>query len=536
MGMAGAAEAQAPLPVAAQTSSLVGQSNGAVPGAVPSASSPASALGALPGSTDIPAAPPRRAWTIVPRISLGETLTDNVAPTSGVKRSDQVTEISPGIRIDGDTARLKLHLDYQLRQLFYAQESGRQNTQNYLNSFGTLEAVDKWLFVDVSGVVRQQEISPFRQQSASNTTVNSNRVETSSFRVSPFVRGRLAGNADYELRYDRSTTHSNSSLVTDVDTEEWGARIKGTTPLSTFGWALEASRKNVDYSNGRDNEADRLRGLLSYQFDPEFRISISGGRERNDFSSATKETRTTHGYGFDWLPTPRTQVSAFRERRFFGDGHIVTVSHRTPRTALSFTDSRDVAVLPSRFGMVGLGSIHDLIFAQLSSSIPDPVERSRYVDKLLQEYGLSPDVVVTRGFLTTRVSLQRRQEISYSLQGARNILTLSAARTEHEGLGSAGTDQIFENFRNIRQRGVSISLSHRLTPLSSLNVAASRQNSSGSSGTNQTSELKSLHISFSTRLGPRTTASLGARRALFDSTITTPYTENALIGGLTAQF
>lgn len=476
---------------------------------------------------------PRRTFSIVPRITVAETLTDNVAPASGAKRSDQITEISPGIRINSDGGRVKLHFDYHLRELLYAQESGRRNTQNYLNAFGTVEAVEKWLFVDASGVVNQQQVSPFGFQSASNTNLDPNRVETSSFRVSPYVRGKLAGEADYEVRYSRTATRHSSALATEVDTEEWSAGIKGDTALARVGWGLDASHQNVDYSGGRKNEADRLRALLSYQFDPEFRLSVSAGQESNNYESAGKQSHDIYGYGFDWLPSLRTRVSAFREKRFFGHGHTVSISHRTPLTALQFSDVRDVSVLPNRLATVGLGTIYDLLFLQLSSAIPDAVERARFVDTQLQQLGISPDLVVTGGFLTARVSTQRRQELSFALHGARNVLTLAAARSEHDGLGT-GTD-IFTTSGTVRQRGFSISLAHRLTPQSTLNTVASRQNSSGSSASSLATELQSLHISVASRLGPRTTASLGARRALFDST-NLSYSENALLGSISLRF
>jgi len=480
---------------------------------------------------------PRRLWSIVPRITVAETLTDNVAPASGVKRSDQVTEISPGVRFDSDGARLKFHLDYQLRQLLYAQESGRKDTQNYLNSFGTLEAVEKWLFVDVTGVIAQQEVSPFNFQTASNVNVNPNRVETSSFRVSPYVRGKLGAAADYEVRYDRSTTQSNSASAADVDTEGWSGTIKGATSLTTFGWALEASHKNVDYSSGRNNVDDRFRGLLAYRFGPEFRVSVSAGQEANNYASANKETHLTQGFGFDWLPSERTQVSAFRERRFFGHGHNVSITHRTPLAALQFTDSRDLSILPGRFNTVGFGSIYNLLFTQLTSSIPDPIERGRYVDSLLQQSGIAPDVQVTRGFVTSQVSVQRRQELSFSLQGARNILILSVGRTQDEAVGPiADAGNIFLVSPNIRQRGVVLNFGHRLTPLTFLHVVASRQDSAALAGNSLTSDLRYLHIGLSTQLGPKTTGSLGVRRTLFESSTVLPYSENALIGTLTLQF
>lgn len=545
MGLAGSAQAQLqaePGQPGTAATTMPAQPPFLTQGMSPIGSNPVPTGGDTPTAANAPAdeaaTTPRRGWTIVPRITVGETLTDNVAPASGVKRSDQITELSPGIRVDADSARVKFHMDYQLRQLLYAQETGRKNTQNYLNAFGTLEAVDKWLFVDVSGVVAQQDISPFSFQSASNVNINPNRVETSSLRVSPYVRGLLGSNAGYELRYNRAATRSSSAFVSDVDTEEWSGTVKGTPTQTAFGWAVEANHRTIDYSTGRNNEDDRFRGLLSYRIVPEFKVSVSGGQETNNFASANRQTHNTHGYGFDWLPSERTQVSAFRERRFFGDGHTVTIGHRTPLTALRFADVRDVAVLPGRFNTVGFGSIHDLLFTQLTSSIPDPTERTRYVDSLLQQFGIPPDVLVTQGFFTSRVSVQRRQELSYSLQGARNILTLSAVRTRHEAIGpAAGGNDVFVGTPNIRQRGFSINFGHRLTPLTSLNAVASRQHSSGTGGvTNLSSDLKSLHIAVSTQLGPRTSASLGARRTLFDSNTVTSYSENALIGTFTAHF
>ena len=74
--------------------------------------------------------PARRAWNIVPSVTVQETFTDNVAPGQGTKTSDQVTEISPGVRLDGNAARLKMHLDYHLTELLYAQGTRGSQTQH----------------------------------------------------------------------------------------------------------------------------------------------------------------------------------------------------------------------------------------------------------------------------------------------------------------------------------------------------------------------------------------------------------------------
>lgn len=482
---------------------------------------------------------PRREWSILPRLSVAEIVTDNVAPGSGDRRSDSVTEVSPGINITHEGARAKLYLDYQLRKFLYAKESGQGKPQNFLNAYGTVETIEDWMFIDVSGVVTQQDISPFGVQTASSASINGNRTEASNFKVSPYFRGRFLGAADYELRYVRSAANTNSTSASDLDTTEWIGKIGGATPLASLGWSVDASRQSFDYSRGRKSEADHARALVSYNFSPQFKVSLGAGREANDYLSLTKETYTTRGYGFDWSPTERTQVSAFRERRFFGNGHSFSFNHRTRLSAWKYTDSRDVSILPNQLATVGLGTYYDLMFSQLASSMPDTVERAAFVNSQLQTLGIQPNAQVTSGFLTSHVSIERRQELSFILQGVRNVLTLAATRSEHERPdGTNGFSNFFGNFRNIRQRGFNINLSHRLSPLSTLALTAARQDSTGS---RETADLetrqRSLTVNFSTRLSQKVTASLGARRTIFDSTVPTqPYSENALVGSLTVLF
>ena len=61
-----------------------------------------------------------RAWTIVPRVSLTETLTDNINLSSTDKQSGLISQLSPGVRIDARTARLKMYFDYALNGIVYS--------------------------------------------------------------------------------------------------------------------------------------------------------------------------------------------------------------------------------------------------------------------------------------------------------------------------------------------------------------------------------------------------------------------------------
>jgi uncharacterized protein (PEP-CTERM system associated) len=309
--------------------------------------------------------------------------------------------------------------------------------------------------------------------------------------------------------------------------------------LTRLGWLAEATRQSYDYTLGRKTESDRVRGQLTYRVDPQLKLSASVGRERNDYFTPGSQSWTTSGYGAEWAPTERAQISALREKRFFGYGHNVSVNHRMARSAVKFTDTRDISALPSQLSTGGLGNIYDLLFSQMASAIPDPAARSAYVNSFLQQSGISPNSLVNTGFLNSQVTLMRRQELSYILRGVRNTLTLVANKTRNEGLG--GGLSIGDNNTNvsaITQQGFSIGLSHQLTALTGLNLTGSRSRSSGASiaaGNNPESKQKSLSASLTTKLGAKTSGALTARRTEVEGSLA-PYTENAVIGSISMQF
>lgn len=479
-------------------------------------------------------------WKITPTIAVNETATDNVALTSTQKKGDLITDVNPGIRIEGTGGRSKLRFDYQLHNLFHAQDSSRDRTQNTLNAFGTLEALENWFFIDASGMISQQSISAFggTTSTAVNTNVGTNTTESSTYRLSPYFRGSFGSFADYQLRYNLTNTSTKSNTAFNSDSNELVATLKGTTALTSLGWSLDASSQKIKFGNGRSNEADRLRGVLTYQIDPQFRVSLIGGREANDYLTLTKEGHTTKGVGLDWSPTERTQISASREDRFFGNSNSFSFAHRTAGTAWKYNESKDASVQPNQQQSVSMGTFFDQFYQLLC--LPRPVaQQATCASQLASIPGINN--VVPAGFLTSGVSLQRRREMSFALLGVRNTVTFAATQSESQNLSRGTGTGIFSTVgdfslaQNIRQRGASVNWSHNLTALSSLVGGFSRTNSIGSGGvTSLETTQKMMTLNFTTQLGPQTNAGLGARRVQVDGS--TNYTENALTGVVSHQF
>lgn len=470
---------------------------------------------------------------VVPSVSITETLTDNVSLSSADRQVELITQISPGIHLNMEGARVKGYFDYALNGVFYAQNSSPRNIQHALNTFATLEAVDDWAFVDFSGSISQQAVSAFGTQSFDNASINPNRAEVSTYQISPYVRGRLGNLASYEARYSRAVTSSDAAVGSSVNTNDGSIRLSGSSAFSNLGWSAAASRQSIDYSAGRPTEADRLNLGLSYAITPQLRVSANAGREANNYTSFDKKSYATSGFGVSWSPSAMTTLSASRDRRSFGNANSLSFEHRTARTAWKYSDSKDVTATPTQTGFASL-AIADLLYSQYVAIEKNPVSRAQF-NATLPQFGINPNDPFTFGFLTSAISLQRRQELSFALLGVRDTVTFVATRGESTRLDTV-TSAIddFNTSALVRQRGFSVNYVHRLTPNYSLGALASRQNTSGVSSL-QDSTLRFINVSVSGKVGKQAAASVGVRRVV-SSGSTVAYVENAITCTLTVQF
>lgn len=474
------------------------------------------------------------ALTVVPRAGVTVTATDN-SRNSGGNGADLITRASGGVQVRKSGGRVQGALDYTLSALVYANDSGSNNFQNALNGFATAEVVDDWAYIDANARISRQLISAFGLQSSDSSLGNANQAEVATLSLSPYVRGRLGGLANYEARLSHSETRSDASGNSDSSTTGASALLSGGNPSSLFSWVVSVSRQSYDFSEGRRTEDDRLRGVLTLALNPQFSVSAIGGRESNNFTDLDKQSRSTSGFGLDWRPTTRTRLSAERERRFFGDAHAVSFDHRMSRAALRLSSSRNVASGVQQLASRSLGTAFDLFFFQFESIEPDPVLREQLVNSFLLANGISPSAVVSAGFLTSGITIDRRNDVSLALRGVRDTLTLVASTTDSsrpDGVALVGDD--FDVSNVIRQRGYSIGWARRLTPRSSFNLNLSLNRTTGRLGS-QSTELRSLSATWSNRISERGSMSLGARHSQFDST-SNDYTENAIVGSLSITF
>lgn len=496
--------------------------------------------------------------SIVPRVSVSETLTNNVFLSGSGRKSELITQISPGIRIVSRGGRISGSLDYSLDELLYANGSSGTRSLNALNATGTMEVIDKSGYVDFSGVVSQQVISAFGAPTSGLTALNGNSAETSVFRISPHMRGRISGFADYEARYSLSSSRSAATFMSDVDSQDMSVKLNSTGSRVGSGWTFGFNRQSFDYTLGRSTQAQQVSGQLNYPFNEQFGAYVKGSHESNNYVVTTAQQGNSTALGINWTPnedvrvsvdkgsdgsygvvaswnpSKRTNVAVTRERRLYGETHSIALSYRTPNTAWAFSDVKTAVTNSGQSSAASAPSLYDVLYSQFIATEHDPVKREQY-DASLQANGIKPNATAVSGFLASSVSLRRQQQLSFAVFGARSTASFAATRSSNSRLDSLATGvDDFSNSPVVTQNGLSANFSYRLTPRALLSIIAARQVSTGSLGQAGTS-LRSVNVNLSTNLTKETSASVGARKVVFDST-TAPYTETAVIGSLNVQF
>lgn len=469
---------------------------------------------------------------VQPRISVTQTWTDNLSLNDAAKDAALITILAPGINISSSAGRLRGSLDYSLNGLIYAKTDRANDTSQTLAATGTLELIERRLFVDARASYGQQQQSAFGQQSSTENAIrNPNSSDVATASMTPRLLGRLSNIASYEVSGNLTQTEVKDSITGDSRSMYFSARTDGLAKGPLTWWAL-ASAQQLSYDAGTDNTRSSATGGLRYRPDVDLMFSGNAGVERNDLLTGAKKARATYGLNALWTPSPRTSLQGDYQSHDYGNSHTISLSHRFQRSSIRFSDSSSVT--QGLGGQAAQMSNYDLFFFQFESQEPDPVKRDLLVRQFLQATGLSPTAVVNTGFASSAPSLQRRQELSGSWAGLRTTVTATLSQSRNSRIGGQvpGSGDLSQS-SGVTERNASANLAYRLTPMSSTNLSVSERQVRGDLAT-QSSTLRTINASWNGRLGQRGSVTLGARYSLFEGLL--PYRENAVFATLVHQF
>jgi uncharacterized protein (PEP-CTERM system associated) len=310
-------------------------------------------------------------WTIRPFFEIREAFTDNAFLTDGGREWDLITTLSPGISVRGEGARVRLNFDYSLNADLYARNSSLNGLRNTLTGTGSVELVQRSIFIDVAASAGQDNNSAFTnggQGSAIDRTLPTNARQNYSYSISPYWTARYGPWASSILRYrfaqflsvDNSTTDVPSTItpLSNTTLHEGTASITSGENFSVVTWDLEG---RYSYDHSADQSSLREESIIlngAYHFNNTYAGTASVGYDHissNGFTSNLNEA--TWSVGLRYTPNERFTADFSYGHRFGGPSWSGDLQYQiTPQTTFTVRYSEDVST-QQQLALQGLGFI-----------------------------------------------------------------------------------------------------------------------------------------------------------------------------------
>jgi uncharacterized protein (PEP-CTERM system associated) len=478
-------------------------------------------------------------WMIAPSVETQATLTNNANYQTGAQREgDLIFSILPAINFSREGPKLRINGSASVNLIGYVDGVQQSRALPQANILANLEAIDRLFFIEAALLSNQEFLNPFLSQSDTDSTFN--KYTYAQGRISPYFQGDFATNWRYLVRSDNTytyTTQTEAALENSYYGRHVAEVVRTPTPLGGSLQVQSDVTRFSDESQGTQ-ELNTALAIVKYAFTPQFTAGVRGGYERTNYTS-DETSGPIYGVEFAWVPGPDTRLVGFWEDRFFGSSYQLDFSNRQRRLATNLSFSRLFTVYPQLlFALPTTGNVASSLNAILTARFPDPVERARQVQDLIARQGLPSSLPSGVNIYSQTPNVVTSSSGSFALIGVRNTLALNLYYVKTIVLPDAAIPPTFIDFNNNIQKGVSLSLSHQWSPVTSLNATASRLQTRGiAPAIGTVTDQNILQIQANRQLSPRTSAFVGARYQNQDSTpnVNSNSSEAAIFVGLLYQ-
>jgi uncharacterized protein (PEP-CTERM system associated) len=476
-------------------------------------------------------------WKVSPILDLIETYSDNVKlASSGKEEGDYVTQVNPGMNLTGTGSHLKLNATYQMRNLFYADAKNQKTTNHFLNSDANAELIDDFLFLDAKSSINQQSTSALVPTTLDNTNITNDRTEVRTYSVSPFIRNKFSSFASSELRYTNSVVDTNAGGLLDSKDDTVSFNLKSGTSFRTVGWGLNYSKQNIDYkTTANDTETEKYSVDLRYLVTSKFSLNGTSGYEKFNYISLNQKPEGPFwSAGFTWAPSKRSNITASKGQRYYGDTYALSASSQLRRTHWNLVYNEDITDTRSQFVIPATLDTASFLDKLWTTTIPDPVARKEYIKTFIAVNGLPASLANPVNLMTNRVFLQKRLQASVAISGARSTVILSAFSSQRDAQTSQTSDSAIFGSNSTtlsdtsKQTGANILWNWKITGRTSSSIGFGYIKNSFPS-TNIETENRSINLSLSRIFRPKINGSLAVRRVWQESDAGIgDYRENAI--------
>lgn len=460
-------------------------------------------------------------WTNHASVEARVTATDNAALAAGEPaRGDVYSSLRPALRVTGHGPNSDLTLNAAADLVMYARGTQPDRALPILEGALKSVVVDRLLYFDANADVHQTEANAFAPRNDASSTSNLRTVST--YRLSPYLQHEFSQSVSLLARYDQSQSRESGSDGNGLHSRNSVVRLEGKpVPL---GFSLAVSNLE-NYSSGlafSELQVTTAKAGVSLAAFDEVVIGVAAGVERTHLL-LSDQNDNLYGLNFRWTPTPRTDLFANVERRFFGNGGELRLIHRTPFSALSLRINREPVTATSSLGVLGAGGdVGAFLGAILSRSTPDPLQRAAIVQNLIASRGLQTSFAGATDFIATYPQLQTGVAASWVYSRSKTVASLSLyGQSLHQLIrGEAPALPLAAVATDSRQFGAAVDVNYRLTPETSLDSAISWSRIQGLAATaGQSTRESGVRFALLQNLSPRTGMTVGIQHRLVDSNV-----------------
>lgn len=261
-------------------------------------------------------------WQITPSLELAEIYSDNIGlARSGREEGEFVTEITPGVSVRGEGARLRAAADYRLQNLFYLDESEFITNHRFAGS-ATAELAEDALFLDADGTATQVLLEPEVGFGGGNIA-RANRTDVYTLRMSPYYVQDLGGFARFLARYTYGITRFEEG-VSDSDLSRIGLSLGSGRHFTRFGWNLDYYDQSLDRERaaagvgGGDVDSQVATFNARYALTERFSLLYRAGDEEHEFEVPISgfENGSYQAGGFAWQIGRHSELQALYGDRY----------------------------------------------------------------------------------------------------------------------------------------------------------------------------------------------------------------------------
>lgn len=434
-------------------------------------------------------------WRVLPRVTVEQAYNDNIDLTrKGTETSDFITSISPGLGVRGTGRRLTLNFDYDPEQLFFLENSDRNELRQRFRGFSNAELLEQLLFLEASGSVNQQFVNSTGGIGGTTLTGSRNLRTVQTYSLGPVVRNHLGSFADAETRYKFSTFLVDDQTVADTTQHEVSFLLKSGREFTDLAWDFNASASNAERENGTatfsgtDIERRLAKLNTQYAFNSTWSLLAGVGYERiDDPTLFDSPDGVIWDLGFQVRPNSVSSARFTAGERFGGSNYNLEVNYLpSPLTRLRANYIQAINTSQS------LG-IQDLSALALSP-------QGALINSQTGQPFLPGD---PRFGLTNSAFRQDRFSAGIEHTSLRNRYTLDIFDEKRE------FDVQTQN--NTHSRGVILGFNRSLTPLLSFNLSGSYSVSTFENQSDREDDLYSANAGLSYRLSDTAQARLSYR-------------------------